>query len=152
PGPVRRGDIRPEGPAPQPPRPDPGRPPRPMVRRGTAWEGVGWDDAFAEIDRRLPALRATHGKDAVAVYLGNPSVHALALTLYSRALLRVLGTRSIFSASTVDQMPKHISAGFMFGLPLSIPVPDVDRTQYLLILGADPVVSNGSLMTAPDIR
>src|SRR2546427_3197052 len=150
--PFSRGYICPKGPALKHLDTDPDRLRRPMVRRGTTWQEVGWDDAFAEIDRRLPALRATHGKDAVAVYLGNPSVHALALTLYSRALLRVLGTRSIFSASTVDQMPKHISAGFMFGLPLSIPVPDVDRTQYLLILGADPVVSNGSLMTAPDIR
>src|SRR5438094_426518 len=150
--PFSRGYICPKGPALTHLDSDPDRLRRPMIRRGTTWQEVGWDDAFAEIDRRLPALRATHGKDAVAVYLGNPSVHALALTLYSRALLRVLGTRSIFSASTVDQMPKHISAGFMFGLPLSIPVPDVDRTQYLLILGADPVVSNGSLMTAPDIR
>ena len=150
--PFSRGYICPKGPALKHLDSDPDRLRRPMIRRGTTWQEVGWDDAFAEIDRRLPALRATHGKDAVAVYLGNPSVHTLALTLYPRALLRVLGTRSIFSASTVDQMPKHISAGFMFGLPLSIPVPDVDRTQYLLILGADPVVSNGSLMTAPDIR
>src|SRR5438093_1464513 len=150
--PFSRGYICPKGPALKHVDTDPDRLRRPMIRRGTTWQEVGWDDAFAEIDRRLPALRARHGKDAVAVYLGNPSVHTLALTLYPRALLRVLGTRSIFPASTVDQMPKHLSAGLMFGTPLSIPVPDVDRTQYLLILGADPVVSNGSLMTAPDIR
>src|SRR5215467_6497269 len=150
--PFSRGYICPKGPALKHLDTDPDRLRRPMIRRGTTWHEIAWDDAFAEIDRRLPAIRAMHGKDAVAVYLGNPSAHTLALTLYPRALLRVLGTRNIFSASTVDQMPKHISAGYMFGLPLSIPVPDVDRTQYFLILGADPVVSNGSLMTAPDIR
>src|SRR5262249_35696390 len=103
-------------------------------------------------DRRLPALRTAHGKDSVAVYLGNPSAHTLALTLYPRALLRVLGTRSIFSASTVDQMPKHVSAGHMFGLPLSLPGQAADRPQSLLIPAAAPVVPNARLRTAPDLR
>ena len=77
--PFSRGYICPKGPALKHLDTDPDRLRRPMIRRGTTWQEVGWDDAFAEIDRRLPALRATHGKDAVAVYLGNPSVHALAL-------------------------------------------------------------------------
>src|SRR6185436_1604797 len=81
-----------------------------------------------------------------------PSAHNLPLMLYGRALLRALGTRNVYSASTVDQMPKQVSAGLMFGTALSVPVPDLDRTQYLLMLGADPLVSNGSLMTAPDVR
>jgi anaerobic selenocysteine-containing dehydrogenase len=150
--PFSRGYICPKGPALKHLDADPDRIRRPMIRRGERWDEVGWDDAFAEIDRRLPAIRAAHGRDSVGVYLGNPSAHTLALMLYPRALMRVLGTRNVYSASTVDQMPKHISAGLMFGTPLTIPVPDVDRTAYLLILGADPVVSNGSLMTAPDIR
>jgi anaerobic selenocysteine-containing dehydrogenase len=146
------GYICPKGPALAALDTDPDRLRRPMIRRGSEWQEVSWDDAFAEIDRRLPPLIAERGRDAVAVYLGNPSVHNLALTLYSRALLRVLGTRNIYSASTVDQMPKQVSAGLMFGTALSIPVPDLDRMDYLLVLGADPMVSNGSLMTAPDMR
>ena len=103
-------------------------------------------------DHMEPDGTLLKGRDAVAVYLGNPSAHILPLTLYPRALLRALGTRNVYSASTVDQMPKQVSAGLMFGTALSIPVPDLDRTSFLLILGADPVVSNGSLMTAPDVK
>ena len=113
---------------------------------------ASWDEAFAEIDRRLPPLMEAHGRNAVAVYLGNPNVHNLSLTLYGRVLLKALGTTNIFSASTVDQMPKQVSAGLMFGTMLSVPIPDVDRTDHLLILGANPLASNGSLMTAPDMR
>jgi len=123
-----------------------------MIRRGTTWHAVSWEEAFGEIAARLPPIVAAHGRDAVAVYLGNPSAHTLALLLYPRVLLRLLGTRNVFSASTVDQMPKQVSAGLMFGTALSIPVPDLDRTRFLLVLGADPVVSNGSLMTAPDVK
>src|SRR5207237_1623041 len=89
---------------------------------------------------------------AVGVYLGNPSVHSRSLTLYGRVLLKALGTRNIFSASTVDQMPKQVAAGLMFGTFLSVPIPDLDRTDHLVILGANPLASNGSLMTAPDMR
>src|SRR5262249_45015638 len=93
-----------------------------------------------------------HGRDAVAVYLGNPSVHNTAIALYGRVLLKALGSRNVFSASTVDQMPKQVAAGHLFGHPLTIPVPNLDRTSDLLALGANPVVSTGSLMTAPDVR
>src|SRR4029078_9022380 len=81
---------------------------------------------------------------------GNPNVHSLAGSLYVRPLLKSLGTRNVFSASTVDQMPKHVSSGLLFGNPSAIPVPDLDRTDYLLMLGANPLESNGSLCTAPD--
>lgn len=131
---------------------DPDRLRRPMVKRDGQWHEVGWDEAFAEIDRRLPPLIAEHGKDSVGVYIGNPSAHNLSALLYGRVLYKSLGTRNIYSASTVDQMPKHFSSGYLFGDPLSIPVPDLDRTDFLLMLGANPLVSNGSLMTAPDVR
>ena len=150
--PLSGGYICPKGPALKHLHDDPDRLRHPMIRRGARWERIGWDDAFAEIDARLPALIRQHGRDAVAVYLGNPSAHLLSLMLYPRALLRALGTRNVFSASTVDQMPKQVSAGLMFGTALTVPVPDLDRTAFLLILGADPVVSNGSLMTAPDVK
>ena len=88
----------------------------------------------------------------MALYLGNPNAHNLEALIYGRVLAKAIGTRNIYTATTVDQMPKYVSAGLMFGTILSIPVPDVDRTDYLLALGANPLASNGSLMTAPDIR
>src|SRR5215210_6304055 len=144
---------------------DPDRLTTPLVRRGgeraaRASDGspVGelveatWDEAFEEIDRRLTPLLAEHGRNAVAVYIGNPNAHNLSSLAYGPVWLRTLGTRNVYSASTVDQMPKQVSAGLMFGTLLSVPVPDVDRTDHLLILGANPLVSNGSLLTAPDMR
>lgn len=131
---------------------DPDRLRAPLVRRDGELVEVTWDEAFAEIDRRLGAIVAEHGRDAVGVYLGNPSAHNLSAQLYGRVLLKALGTRNVFSASSVDQMPKHLSAGYMFGGALAIPVPDIDRTMHLLVLGANPLASNGSLMTAPDAR
>jgi len=131
---------------------DPDRLRTPLVRRDGELVEATWDEAFAEIERRLGPLLEQHGRNAVGVYLGNPSVHNLSFSLYSRVLLKALGTRNIFSASTVDQMPKQVAAGLMFGTFLSIPIPDIDRTSYMLILGANPLASNGSLMTAPDYR
>jgi anaerobic selenocysteine-containing dehydrogenase len=133
---------------------DPDRLRRPVVRSGrgadATWREVGWDEAFALIAERLPALVDAHGRDAVGVYVGNPAAHNLASLVHGRVLLQALGTTNVFTASTVDQMPKQVSAGLMFGAPLSIPVPDIDRTDYLLMLGANPYASNGSLCTAPD--
>jgi anaerobic selenocysteine-containing dehydrogenase len=131
---------------------DPDRLTKPLVRRAGELVEASWDEAFEEIDRRLAPLLAEHGRDAVAVYLGNPIVHNLSGVLYGPAFLRALGSRNIYTASTVDQMPKQVSSGLMFGTMLSIPLPDVDRTDHLLILGANPLVSNGSLLTAPDMR
>jgi len=125
---------------------------RPLIRRNGELVEASWADAFAEIDRRLAPILADGGRDAAAVYLGNPNAHNLGAMIYGQALLKALGTKNIYSASTVDQMPKQVSAGLMFGTGLSVPVPDVDRTDHLLILGANPLVSNGSLLTAPDMR
>ncbi|MGZ3715183.1 MAG: molybdopterin-dependent oxidoreductase [Ktedonobacterales bacterium] len=131
---------------------DPDRLRAPLIRDGATWHEATWDEAFAEIERRLLPILSAHGRDALAVYLGNPNVHNLSGLLYNTPFLHALGTRNIYSASTLDQMPKQVSAGLMFGTMLSIPIPDVDRTDYLLILGANPLVSNGSLFTAPDMR
>jgi len=129
---------------------DPDRLRHPQIRQGTTWRDGSWDDAYALIADRLPALMEEHGRDSVALYLGNPSVHNFANTIYVRPLVMALGTTNIYSASTVDQMPRHVSSGLMFGNPLAIAVPDLDRTDYLLMLGANPWESNGSLCTAPD--
>ena len=131
---------------------DPDRLTTPMVRRDGELVEATWEEALAEIDRRLPPLLEEHGRDSVAVYLGNPTAHSLGLVLYGRVLMKALGSRNVYTASTVDQMPKQVAAGLMFGAGLSVPVPDVDRTDHFLILGANPLASNGSLMTAPDMR
>lgn len=129
---------------------DPDRLRRPLVRRGGRHVAVSWDEAFEEIERRLPAVRGRYGNACVAVYLGNPTIHTLGLALYGRVLIRALRTPNVFSASTVDQMPKQLAAGLMFGTYLSVPVPDIERTEFLLMLGANPMESNGSLWTVPD--
>jgi anaerobic selenocysteine-containing dehydrogenase len=131
---------------------DPDRVRAPLVKTDSGFEEVSWDEAFALIDRRLGPILARGDRDAVGVYIGNPNAHNLDALVYGRVLLKAIGSRNIYSASTVDQMPKHVSAGLMFGTLTSIPVPDVDRTDYLLALGANPLASNGSLLTAPDMR
>ena len=150
-----RGFICPKGSALHHLHADPDRLRRPLVRRGddpatATWEEVTWDEAFAAVEAGLRGIIERHGRDAVAIYLGNPSVHSLGPTLFNGTLIKALGTTNVFSASTVDQMPKHVSSGYLYGNPLLIPVPDLDRTDHLLILGANPYASNGSLCTAPD--
>ena len=129
---------------------DPDRLRTPLIKENGQHRTATWEEAFALIAARFGEIVATHGRSALAIYLGNPNVHQLDNSLGVRPLIRSLGTHNVFSASTVDQMPKHVSAGLMFGHPLNIPVPDVDRTDYLLMLGANPYESNGSLATAPD--
>lgn len=145
-----RGFLCPKGSSLKQLHSDPDRLRAPLVRGAGGFTEVSWDDAFGVIAARLPALISDHGSDAVGVYLGNPNVHNMSGPLYNRVLLKALGSRNIFSASTVDQMPKHVSSGLMFGHPDAIAVPDIDRTSFLLMLGANPKVSNGSLATAPD--
>ncbi|MEV5017684.1 molybdopterin oxidoreductase family protein [Streptomyces sp. NPDC053780] len=129
---------------------DPDRLTSPMVREGDSWRRADWDEAFAYVGRRLDAVIAEHGRDALALYYGNPTFHTMAGILYRGPLAMALGTRNVFSASTVDQMPKHVASGLMTGDPWAVAVPDLDRTDHLLIIGANPAVSNGSLCAAPD--
>ncbi len=131
---------------------DPDRVRTPLLRRSDgSFDAVSWDEAFAFIHSRLTPI-LDEDRNAVAVYLGNPNAHLLDNMLYGKVLLRALGTRNIYSASTVDQFPKQMASALMFGTGTTVPVPDVDRTDYLLVLGANPLASNGSLMTAPDMR
>ena len=131
---------------------DPDRLTTPLIKRDGVFVQASWDEAYAEIERRLPPIIAAHGKDAVATVLGNPVSHKMGLSLYFPRLARALGTRNMYSASSVDQVPKMLSVGMMFGTWLSVPVPDIERSDFLLILGANPMVSNGSLWTVPDFR
>ncbi|MEN3358696.1 MAG: hypothetical protein V7637_2678, partial [Mycobacteriales bacterium] len=130
---------------------DPERLRAPMVRTGDRWREVSWDEAFGEIERRLPPLLERYGRNAVATYIGNPNVHDHAATLYLPLLVRALGSDYRFSASTLDQWPKQVASGLMYGTELSVAIPDIDRTDYFLVLGANPMVSNGSLFTAADL-
>jgi anaerobic selenocysteine-containing dehydrogenase len=129
---------------------DPDRLRTPRVRRDGKLVPASWDEAFEAVDAGLTRIIEAHGRDAVALYLGNPNVHTLAGNLYAALLRKALGSRNVYTASTLDQMPKHVSCGYLFGGPFAIPVPDIDRADFLLILGADPYSSNGSLWTVPD--
>ncbi len=129
---------------------DPDRLTGPLVRRDGVLCEAGWAEAFDLIAARIRPIVEEHGPNAVGVVLGNPNVHTMAGALYPPALLQALRTRNLFTASTLDQMPKHVSSGLLFGDPFAIPVPDLDRTSHLLLLGANPLESNGSLCTAPD--
>ncbi|MFE2058109.1 molybdopterin oxidoreductase family protein [Streptomyces sp. NPDC059446] len=129
---------------------DPDRLRTPLVRTDGVLREATWSEAFDLIAARIPALVQEHGAQAVGVFLGNPNVHTTAGGLYPPLLLSALGTRNVFTASTLDQMPKHVSSGLLFGDAHAIPVPDLDRTAHLLLIGANPLESNGSLCTAPD--
>ncbi len=149
--PFSHGHICPKGNAILDLEADPDRVRRPLRRRGTAWEEIGWDEAFAEAGERLAGVQRAHGADALAAYLGNPIVHHFGHFAYLPALLRQIRTRNLYSASSVDQWPHQLVSWAMYGHQQLIPVPDVDRTDWMLMLGANPVASNGSLMTAPGI-
>ncbi|KAB1150513.1 molybdopterin oxidoreductase family protein [Streptomyces luteolifulvus] len=129
---------------------DPDRLRTPLVRKDGELREATWEEAFDAVAAGLRPVVERHGQNAVGVVLGNPNVHTMAGALYPALLLASLGTRSIFSASTVDQMPKHVSSGLLYGDANAIPVPDLDHTDHLLLIGANPLESNGSLCTAPD--
>lgn len=148
-----RGFLCPKGVGLQALHDDPDRVRTPLIKQPDgSFRAASWEEAWALIAEKLPAILAAGGRDAVAAYVGNPSAHNLSNLLYGRVLLKALGSKNLFSASTVDQYPKQMASAYMFGGGTVVPVPDVDRTDHLLILGANPLASNGSLMTAPDFR
>ncbi|QHA03781.1 molybdopterin-dependent oxidoreductase [Streptomyces broussonetiae] len=129
---------------------DPDRLCTPLVRVDGRLREASWQEAFDAVAAGLRPVVERYGADSVGVVLGNPNVHTVAGALYPQVLLAALRTRSLFTASTVDQMPKHVSSGLLFGDANAIPVPDLDHTGHLLLIGANPLESNGSLCTAPD--
>jgi anaerobic selenocysteine-containing dehydrogenase len=150
--PFSRGHLCPKAVALQDLHHDPDRLRTPMRREGDRWVPIAWDDAFDLTARQLHVVQDRHGRDAVAVYLGNPTVHSLGALLFAPPFVRALRTRNRYSATSVDQLPHHVVATLLFGHGLLIPVPDLDRTEHLLIVGANPAVSNGSLLSAGDIK
>lgn len=118
---------------------------------GGGFESIDWDTALDLVVDGLTKVQEAHGRDAVAVYQGNPTVHNLGAMLYGPWLVRTLRTRSRFAATSVDQLPHHVAAWSLYGHQLLIPIPDIDRTDFFLLMGSNPQASNGSLMTAPDL-
>ncbi len=150
--PFSRGHICPKAAALQDITHDPDRLKRPLRRTPSGWEEIDWETAYVEVVTKLRRIQAQYGRNAVAVYQGNPNVHNLGSMLYAAPFVRALGTKNRYSATSVDQLPHHLAALLMFGHQLLLPVPDVDRTQFMLIIGANPLVSNGSLMSAGGIE
>ncbi|WP_370038194.1 molybdopterin-dependent oxidoreductase [Nocardioides sp.] len=152
--PLSRGHVCPKGVSLADVHADPDRLRRPVRRVGTGedarWEEMEWDEALDLVADRLAATSREHGRDAVGVYLGNPNAHSLGSATHGTAFVRSLRTRNRFSASSVDQVPHQFLAWQMFGHQLLLPVPDIDRTDLFLVIGANPMASNGSLMTVPD--
>ncbi|THF71698.1 molybdopterin oxidoreductase family protein [Deinococcus sp. Arct2-2] len=150
--PLSKGHICPKGVALPDLHADPDRLKRPLRRDGDTWTEMDWDEALDFVAERLKAIREQYGADAVAAFQGNPSVHNSGTLLSAGGFLKALDTRNRFTATSIDQLPHHFAATEMFGHPLLMPVPDVDRTDFFLMLGANPAASNGSIMTAPGIR
>jgi anaerobic selenocysteine-containing dehydrogenase len=149
--PFSQGHICPKGNAILDLESDPDRLKQPLQRRGKDFEAIGWDEAFALAGERLAEVQRKHGTNSVGVYLGNPNVHHFGHIAYLPPLLRALKTQNVFSASSVDQWPHQLVSALMYGHQFLVPIPDIDRTDYLLMLGANPIASMGSLMTAPGV-
>lgn len=154
--PLSRGHICPKAVALKDLHEDPDRlrqPVRRVVEGGvTRWEPIGWEQAFDMVVEGLVKVREQHGANAVAVYQGNPNVHNWGNITHGHLFFSQLKTRARFSATSADQLPHHVVAHWLYGHQLAIPIPDIDRTMYMLVLGGNPLASNGSLMTVPDVR
>lgn len=131
---------------------DPDRLRQPMRRVGDRWEPLSWDDAFDEVVDRIDRIQAEHGRDSVGVYLGNPNAHNFGTMVFGPPFLRALGSKNRFSATSCDQLPLMLASYFMYGHQLLFPVPDVNRTDFMMLIGANPLASNGSIMAAPGIK
>src|SRR5262245_7874543 len=130
---------------------DPDRLRSPMVRDGDQWREVSWDEAFQRCADLLQPVIAEHGVEAVTSYLGNPLAHAFDLGRYVGILIGMSGIPMVYSAGTVDQWPKNLSSHLMYGGMWSIPVPDIHRTDFMVLMGANPHASQGSLMACADV-
>ncbi len=146
--PFSKGYICPKAVALQDIYTDPDRLKRPVMKTETGWLEIPWKKAFDLVEAGLKNVQKKYGNDAIAIYQGNPSVHNIGMMLFSSPFFKALRTKNRYSATSVDQLPHHFASQFMFGHSFLLPVPDINRTQYFLVLGANPIASNGSIMTA----
>ncbi len=155
--PLSRGHICPKAVALKDIHTDPDRLRRPVkkvINKGGAvvWQPISWDEALDSVAQKMESVCRQHGVNAIAVYLGNPSVHNYGMLTHAGNLFRHFRTNNRFSATSVDQLPHHLVALWLYGHKFLIPIPDIDRTEYFLMLGANPLASNGSIWTVPDVR
>jgi len=150
--PLSRGHICPKAVALQDFHADEDRLRTPLKKTSDGFEEITWEEAFDITISKIKEIQNQYGHDAVAIFLGNPNAHNMGNILFLRPFIKALRTKSRYSASSVDQMPHHVASLEMLGHSLLFPVPDLDRTNYLMIMGGNPIVSNGSMMSAPDIR
>ena len=150
--PFSKGYICPKATALQDLHEDSDRLRHPVERTANGWKEISWADALDKVAAGIQSVQKKYGQNAFGIYLGNPNVHNLGGMLTIKHLLTSIKTRSRFSATSIDQLPHHIVSMHLFGHMLRIPVPDVNRTQYMLIIGGNPLASNGSIMTAPNMR
>jgi anaerobic selenocysteine-containing dehydrogenase len=146
-----RGHICPKAVALQDFYKDPDRIRTPLKRTDSGWQEISWEDAFGEIIDRMKSIQHQHGDNSVGVYLGNPNAHNFGNAIFLHPFFRALGSNNIYSSASADQLPHHVASNYMFGSGIVIPVPDIDRTDFMLIIGGNPVVSNGSMMTAAGV-
>ncbi|WP_097200966.1 molybdopterin-dependent oxidoreductase [Variovorax sp. YR752] len=145
--PFSRGHICPKAVALQDFHADPDRIRTPLRRTGSGWREISWGEAYAEIGQRVRAIQQQYGSDSVGTYLGNPNAHNLGNAVFLPQFQKALGSRNRYSSASADQLPHHVAANYMFGASMAIAVPDIDRTDFMLIIGGNPVVSNGSMMS-----
>lgn len=150
--PLSKGHICPKAVALQDLHEDPDRLRYPLLKTPQGWEQISWENAFNEAASRIRNIQAKHGHDAVAIYAGNPSIHNVGTLLTLVPLFNVLKTNNRYSATSVDQLAPMLVAMKLYGNQLLMPVPDIDRTDFMLCIGANPMASNGSLFTAPGFR
>jgi anaerobic selenocysteine-containing dehydrogenase len=130
---------------------DPERLRQPVRRDGDDWVEVSWEEALDAVASRLGAIRQAHGKDAIAMYYGNPNGHNFHTQIYTQLFIGMLDTERFFSAGSVDQQPKNLSSELLYGNAWLFPVPDLARTDFFVCMGGNPMVSQGSLLGAPDV-
>ncbi len=150
--PFSRGHICPKAVALQDYHHDPERLKKPIRKTDTGWEEISWEDAFAEIGTKIRGLQEQYGPDSVGVYLGNPNAHNFGNAIFLPHFFKAVGTKNRYSSASADQMPHHVAANYMFGSGMTISVPDVNRTQFMLIIGGNPVISNGSMMSGAGMQ
>jgi anaerobic selenocysteine-containing dehydrogenase len=131
---------------------DPERLKQPIEKTQDGWHIITWEEAFAKVAQQLFDIQQQHGEDAVGMYLGNPNAHNMGAILFGPYFYRALKTHNRYSATSVDQLPHHIVSRQLFGHQSQIPIPDIDHTQYFMIIGGNPLASNGSIMTVPHVK